>query len=273
MDKQRVGRGDMQRLAKWLPFSLNLGAITREMIFWVVSPLLAIIVWELLSQFGIWDRRIFIPPHKVVVSLWTMTVDGELLKQVGITIARFTTGFFVGGIPGLFIGVTMGLFRTPRAILNPLVSAVYPIPRVALFPLVLIVLGLNEFSSIVMVAIGPFFAMLISARSAVLNIEPVYLDVAKSFRCGKRDLYRRIVIPAALPVIFGGIQIALGMTLMGTIAAEFLVADSGLGYMIWHSWQLLALDVSMVGLVATALIGFGTFALSDLMQKKLIPWE
>ncbi len=252
---------------------MRLRALTQEQVFWVASPVALLALWEFVSRFGILDVRIFPPPTSVAVTMWNLIAQGVLLSNSAVTALRFLVGFFLGTIPGMFLGLTMGLFPTIRAILNPLVSAIYPLPRIALFPLVLIVLGLNEQSNIVMIAVGPFFSMLLSAQAAVLNIEPIYLDVAKSFKCGKKDLYQYIVIPAALPVVFGGIKISLGLALLGTVAAEFLVADNGLGYMIWHSWQLLALDLSMAGLVATGLIGFVIFIIADQIEKWLIPWK
>jgi NitT/TauT family transport system permease protein len=166
----------------------------------------------------------------------------------------------------------MGLFRTPRAIVNPLVSAIYPLPRIALFPLVLLLVGLNETSYLIMVALGPVFNMLITTVAAVQNVEPIYLRVARSFQISTWDLYRLVVLPAAMPILFSGFRLSLGLGLLGVVAVEFLNTNTGLGYMIWHSWQILSLGESMAGLVTAGLIGFLLFLVVDWLEKRLLPW-
>jgi NitT/TauT family transport system permease protein len=208
----------------------------------------------------------------VVALMARMLVDGELLRDVSVTLARFAVGLLAGTLPGLFLGLTMGLFRTPRAILSPLVSAIYPLPRVALFPLVLLVVGLNETSYVLMVAIGPFFQMLISTMAAVMNVDPVYFKVARSFQVGTRDLYTRVVFPAALPIIFSAFRISIGLAFLGVVAVEFLSTNNGLGYLIWHSWQILSLGQSMVGLVTVGLLGYAAFLLLDRLERRALPW-
>lgn len=247
--------------------------ITLEQTFTLISPLFLLLVWEVLSRTGILDIRIFSTPTAVAALFWTMLTSGDLPRHLLVTLQRLTVGMVFGVVPGLFLGLTMGLFRTPRAILNPVVSALYPLPRVALFPLVLMVVGLNEYSNIVMVALGPFFTMLINTMAAVMNVEPVYLRVAKSFKVKTIDLYLRIVLPAGLPIIFSGLRLSLGLGLLGVVAVEFLVTDNGLGYLIWHSWQVLSLGRSMVGLVSTAIIGFVAFLALDEIEKRAIPWN
>ena len=111
-----------------------------------------------------------------------------------------------------------------------MVAILYPIPRIALFPLVLILVGLNENSNIIMIAIGPFFTMLITAMAAVMNIEPIYLDVAKNFGVKPRQLYFTVILPAVLPPLMAGVLVSLGLALLGTVAVEFLVTTEGLGY-------------------------------------------
>jgi NitT/TauT family transport system permease protein len=166
----------------------------------------------------------------------------------------------------------MGLFRIPRAIINPLVSATYALPRIALFPLVLLIVGLNETSNIVMIALGPFFVMTISAMAGVLNVDRIYLRVAKSFKVSTTDMYTKVVLPAAMPIIFSGLKLSLGLGLLGVISVEFLLANEGLGYMIWHSWQILSLGESMAGLLVTGTLGYLMFLAIDRLERALVPW-
>jgi NitT/TauT family transport system ATP-binding protein len=245
---------------------------SREQVFVVVSPLLLLIAWEILARAGVLDVRIFSMPTAVAGLMWQMLRSGELVRDSGVTLARLLVGMLVGVLPGLVLGLTMGLFRWPRAILNPVVSAIYPLPRVALFPLVLLIVGLNETSNIIMIALGPFFAMLIGTLAGVMNVDPVYLKVARSFKVSTFQLYTQVVFPAALPIIFSAFRLSLGLGLLGVVSVEFLMANTGLGYLIWHSWQLLSLPQSMVGLVATGLIGYALFLVVDWLERRALPW-
>lgn len=248
------------------------GGLTLERLFMFVSPAALILFWELASDAGLIDRRVFSSPHEVVGLTIGMIADGSLWLNLRATLLRFALGCLAGIIPGTLIGVTMGLFRWPRAVLNPLVAAIYPLPRIALFPLVLLIVGLNETSNILMIALQPFFYMLIGSLGAVLNVDPIYLRVARSFKTGTYDLYRLVVIPAALPIIVSSLRIALGGAFLVTIAVESLVANDGIGFLIWHSWTILTLGQAMVGLFVAGLIGFAMLQGLDAVEKRLVPW-
>jgi NitT/TauT family transport system permease protein len=259
-----------QRLA--IPMRARFRRPTLEQVAAVLSPATLLVAWQLLSDHGVLDPRIFSSPLAVIRLLWVLISNGQLPANVGVTLARMVVGTLVGGLPGLVLGLVMGLFRVPRALLHPLVSAILPLPRIALFPLVLLVVGLNEKSNITMIALGPFFQMLIGTMAAVMNVEPIYLRVARSFRISTIDLYKLVVLPAALPIMFSSVRLALAISFLGVVAVEFLNATNGLGYMIWHSWQILSLGESMAGLLTAGLIGYAMFVLLDWLEKRSLPW-
>ena len=246
--------------------------LTLERVCMVLSPMLLLVVWEALSRAGVLDVRIFSRPTLVAGLIWNLALDGSLWKDASATLLRLVIGMVVGVVPGLFLGLTMGLFRMPRAIINPLISATYALPRIALFPLVLLIVGLNETSNIIMIALGPFFVMTISAMAAVLNVDRIYLRVAKSFKVSTRDMYTQVVLPAAMPIILSGFKLSLGLGLLGVVSVEFLLANEGLGYMIWHSWQILSLGESMAGLLVTGIFGYLMFLALDRLERALVPW-
>ncbi|WP_167735497.1 ABC transporter permease [Rhodococcus sp. 1R11] len=265
--------------------------LTPERVFVVVTPLTLLLIWEILARFPgsgpVMDPRIFSMPSEVAKLGWqqitTPLVGGCEISGVTIpntilgcdtmvTLWRFVVGMVVGCVPGLLLGLTMGLFRWPRVIMGPLVSLLYPLPRVALFPLVLLVIGLNESSNIIMIALGPFFTMLIGTQAAVQNVDPIYMKVAKSYNVRTLKLYRRVLLPASMPIIFSAFRLSVGLGLLGVITVEFLIGSNGLGYMIWNAWQVLNLGLSMVGLVVTGLIGFFVFLFLDWIEPKVVPW-
>ncbi|MDE2572043.1 MAG: ABC transporter permease [bacterium] len=239
----------------------------------MLSPLAVLVLWESLSRSGIVDARIIPPPSAVAVTMASMFRHDGLGGQAFVTLGRFLGGFALGAVPGIFLGLTMGLYRAARVAFAPLVAVIYPLPHIAIFPIILILVGQNERANIVMIAFGPFFTMAITAMGAVLAIEPIHREVAKSFETSPRDLYTRVVLPATLPSIFSGLRIALGAALISTIAVEFLVSDTGIGHIIWNSWQTLSLGQSMAGLVLTGIIGVASYALLDAAERRLVPWR
>jgi NitT/TauT family transport system permease protein len=169
--------------------------------------------------------------------------------------------------------MTMGMFPRVRAALQPLIMMFYPLPRIALFPLMLMIVGLNERANILMIALGPFFTMLISTMAAVMNVDRLYKDVATSFETSMKDLYFKVMLPASLPTIFSGLHISIGLALMTTTAVEFLNAETGLGYLIWHSWQILSIKLSLTCLILSGLIGAVFYGLFQQVERAMLVWQ
>jgi len=250
-----------------------LRGLRQDTLLALASPLVLLVLWELCARFGLVDARVLPAPSIVFATLWELAREGELWDHMGQTAVRFAVGMLLGTIPGILLGLTMGIFRWCRVLVQPLVTIIYPLPRIALFPLFLILLGLNEKANILMIALGPFFTMVISTMAAVLNLDPIYRDVARSYETRPRDLYLRVMLPAALPVIMSGVHISVGLALMTATAVEYLNAEKGLGFLIWHSWQILSLKLSLAALVAAGCMGAVIFVGFRWLERHLIPWQ
>jgi len=244
----------------------------RDRLMVVVSPLVVLVLWEIASRTNVVDRRILAPPTVIAATIFQLIQTGGLLNQAGITLSRFFVGFFVGLIPGTLIGLAMGVSPWTRSIVQPLVAAFYPLPRIALFPIILILVGLNETSNVILISLGPFFTMIITTMAAVLNVEPIYKEVARSFGARTRDLYFDVMFPAALPMIMGGVKLSVGLALLNTVAVEFLVADNGIGHLIWNSWTTLSISQSVAGLVTAGIIGSVLYTIAGAIEKRVVPW-
>jgi ABC-type nitrate/sulfonate/bicarbonate transport system permease component len=239
----------------------------------IASPLVFLAAWEVAAAMHAIDVRILPPPSAVAQTIYTLTAEQNLASDIGLTVTRFLVGTLLGVIPGVFLGISMGLSHWVRAGLYPLLALFYTVPRIALFPLVLILVGLNESSNLIMVALGPFFTMLITSMGAVMNIDPIYRDVARNFGARPKHLYRLVMLPAIAPALMDGLRLSVGLGLLGTVAVEFLVSDGGIGHLIWNSWQVLSLKQSMAGIVVAAAIGFIFYVAVDLLERLLIPWQ
>ncbi len=253
--------------------TLRLSARRRERLMSIGSPLGLLLAWELAARFGLIDVRFFPAPSTIIGVLIELTRSGELVEHVAISMQRIALGFLLGGIPAVIIGISMGISRPMRALIDPLISATFPIPKSALLPFILLIFGLGEMSKVVMVAIGVFFPIAINATAGVLQINQIYLDVGKSFKASKWDTFRTIALPGALPFIMTGVKLSAGIALILIAVTEMVGAKSGIGYMIWSAWEIFAVPKMYVGLFTIALIGFAVTFLLREVERWVIRWK
>jgi ABC-type nitrate/sulfonate/bicarbonate transport system permease component len=251
----------------------RLSANAHDRIIRFLSPLLLLLLWEVAVRAGWLDARFFPAPSTIFETLVLLIKNGTLWENTAASLKRLFWGILLGGIPALVLGIGMGLSRPLRAFVDPLVATTYPIPKSAIFPLLLLIFGLDEASKIVMVAIGVFYPVLINATTGVLGINSIYLDVGRNFGATRWQVFRTIAFPGAVPNIMSGVKLGIGMGLILISIAEMIGAKSGLGFMIWNAWEVLSVETMYVGLVTIALLGFLFSALLDELEKLLVPWK
>jgi len=250
-----------------------MSAKARERALYLISPIALLLLWELLLRAGLGDRRFIPAPSDIAVRFWAMTVSGELALNVAVTLYRVFAGFFLGIVPGIAVGLLMAMFRPVRIFFDPLIAALFPIPKIALMPLLLLVLGFGDASKIGVVAIAVFFPVIINTYAGAANIEKIYWDVAKNYGANQSVMFRRVVFFGALPTIFAGLRIALAVSFIVLVAAEFVATKVGIGYLIWNSWELLQVDTMFVGIVTIGVLGLITSVLFQEIERKVIPWK
>jgi NitT/TauT family transport system permease protein len=250
-----------------------LDRVVVERLVSICSPVLLLLLWEGLGRAGAIDERFFPTPTAIASTFVQLVRSGELMGHVLTSLGRIAIGFVLGAVPALLLGTLMGLSRIVRAALNPMVGALYPIPKTAIFPLLLLIFGIGEASKYAVVAIGVFFLVLLNTMAGVLSIEPVYLDVGKNFGAGRRQLFQTVAFPGALPLIFTGLRLAWGNALLLIVVAEMIGARSGIGAFIWNAWQTFQVERMYLGLVVISFIGYVSFLIIDEAQRWLIPWK
>jgi NitT/TauT family transport system permease protein len=248
-------------------------ARARERLLYLLSPIGLLALWELLLQVGIGDRRFIPAPSDVAVSFVTLLLDGTLLPHVAATLWRAAAGFVLGAVPGILVGLLMSMFRPARYFFDPLIAALFPIPKVALMPLILMWFGFGDASKIAPVAIGVFFPVAVNTYAGAANIDRLYLDVAKNYGASWLMTFHRVVFFGALPMIFAGLRIAVSVAFLILVAAEFVSSKNGIGFLIWNSWQLLEVDRMFVGIVLIGLIGVAAAILLRELERLAIPWS
>ena len=239
----------------------------------IVSPLALLLLWELCARAGWIDVRFFPAPSKIFQVMYTQMQNGMLEKHVWASLQRLFWGIMFGGIPALMLGIAMGMYRTLRVIVEPVIMATYPIPKSAILPLILLIFGLGEASKIVMVATGVFYPILINAMAGVLEINKIYFDVGRNFGAGRWQVFRTVALPGALPLIMTGVKLGVGLGLVLIAIAEMVGAKSGLGYMIWNAWEILSVETMYVGLLSIAVLGLVFTLLLNELERMIVPWK
>jgi ABC-type nitrate/sulfonate/bicarbonate transport system permease component len=245
----------------------------RERLLYLISPIGLLLVWQVLLELGFGDRRFIPAPSDIGVRFMLLVASGELGGHVAVTLYRVIAGFLVGSVPAVAVGLLMAMFRPVRIFVDPLIAALFPIPKIALMPLLLLAFGFGDASKIALVAIAVFFPVVVNTYTGAANIDRIYWDVAKNYGASQTVLFTRIVFFGALPTIFAGLRIALAVSFIVLVASEFVASKTGIGYLIWNSWELLQVDIMFVGIVTVGILGLITSVLFQELERKVIPWK
>lgn len=246
---------------------------TRDLILAVGTPILLLLAWELAAQTDVIDSRLFPPPSKIFTRGIEMISDGPLLEHLGATLGRLLLGMAIGGVLGVLVGLAMGTSRALNAALGPMFSALYALPKIAILPLLLLIFGLTETPKILAVAISVFFVMQINTVAGVRQIDPKINEAARAYGAHGLARFWQITLPGALPFIFSGLRVATGIAVIVITAVEFVASNTGLGFLIWNSWQLFAPEQMYVGLVTVALVGAVLTGIFALLERFALPWR
>ena len=233
----------------------------------------ALVCWEVLVFLGLLPGLYFPPPTSIARKLVELFADGTLPRNIGMTLYRMAVGLLIGMGLGFLSGVAMGRSEPLRRIADPIVGAIYPIPKIAILPLVMIFLGIGESSKLFVVALAAFFPMLISTLAGVLQIPSIYFEVAANYGTGRKDLLKRVILPASLPTVLGGFRIALNSVIHVTIAVEVVAAVTGLGALVWFSWETFDVEELYATLVVIAVLGIVSTYGVNRLSRKLVPWR
>ncbi len=253
-------------------YSPSLSGLTEKYAS-IVLVLVVLSIWEIMSRSGWISALFFPPPSKIIVNFLQLFNSKKIFEHLSITLFRLVAGCLIGGIPGLILGLAMGWSPRIRRVFDPIIAALHPMPKIAIFPLIMIIFGLGNASKIAAIAIASFFPMLINSMAGVQQINPVYLDVTKNFGAGVWKTFTRVIIPGSLPMILTGIRLSINVALLITIAVEWVSSKSGLGVLIWFAWQTLKIEELYASLIVIGLLGFLINSGLQLLTSYLSPWQ
>jgi NitT/TauT family transport system permease protein len=236
--------------------------------------LAVLLIWEIAVRvYGV--APIFLPaPSAILRYLVVMLTDGELAYHLSVTFLRIMAGFLVAGATGILVGVAMGMSPLAARIVDPWIAALYPLPKISLIPLLIIWLGTGEAYKIVISAVTAFFPVAISTFAAIRQVDGGLVKAARDLGANARQIQCHVVIPAALPGIFSGLQLGMGVTIIMIVAAEMIggSSDSGMGYLLIHAGQVMETEKVFGGLIVLAVFGAVITNAQKRIDRLIAPW-
>jgi len=247
-------------------------------IWQLVLPALTIVAvvvaWEALVRLrGI--APIYLPaPSSVFVYLSRMIADGSMPYHLGITLLRIFVGFALAAVCGIVLGVLMGMSRTVARVADVWIAALYPLPKISLIPLLIIWVGTGEAYKVVISAISAFFPIVISTYAGIRQTDRGLIKAAKDLGANARQIQLKVVIPGAIPSIFAGLHLGMGIAIILVVAAEMIGGSSqgGMGWLLISSGQVMETEKVFASLIVLAVVGALVIKLQQWIDRKVAPW-
>lgn len=236
-------------------------------------PILLIVIWQLLVQFGLLSTRILPAPTDVLAAGVKLALSGELFRHIAVSSWRAILGFLVGGSIGLVLGVLTGVFTLAEDLLDTSIQMLRNIPHLALIPLVILWFGIGEEAKLFLVALGVMFPIYLNTFHGIRTVDPGLIEMGKVYGLRPTALFWQIILPGALPSILVGVRYALGIMWLTLIVAETIAADSGIGYMAMNAREFIQTDVVVLSILLYALLGKLADTLARIMEERWLQWH
>ena len=239
----------------------------------LLVPVVLAVGWELAVRAGLSNGRLVPPPSRIYAQFDELARSGELLRHVTATLLRVAAGFGVGTGLGTVLGAISGYSTLVRRLIDPSLQALRAVPSIAWIPLFILWLGIFETSKVALIAAGVFFPVYLGVMGAVMSVDRKIVEVGRVFRLSGVQMVWRILLPAVLPAYVIALRAGLGLGWMFVVAAEFMGASKGLGYLLIDGQQLGKPAEIVAAIVAFALLGKATDWLIVGVTAPFLRWE
>jgi sulfonate transport system permease protein len=231
------------------------------------------LLWEIAVRMGLSDGRLVPPPSRVYEQFAELARTGELFRHIIATLLRVAVGFALGTVAGTVLGALASYSSLVRRLVDPTLQGLRAVPSIAWIPLFILWLGIFETSKVALIAVGVFFPVYLGVTSAILSVDRKIVEVGRAFRLSGLAMVWRILLPAVLPTYVVSLRAGLGLGWMFVIAAEFMGASEGLGYLLIDGQQLGKPAEIVAAIIAFAVIGKATDWLIVVATTPFLRWE
>lgn len=229
-----------------------------------------LIVWQLLSDYKIINSFIFSSPLKVLNTIINLHTTGDLYNHILITVWETFISFILGTIIGILIASIMWWNKFLAKVIDPYLTVLNSLPKVALGPILIIWVGAGMQSIIVMALLISTIITIINVYQGFINIDPIKIKLMQTFKATKRQIYFKLILPGTLSNIISCFKVNISMSLIGVIMGEFLVSKEGIGYLIMYGSQVFNLDLVITGTIILCIVAAIMYSLVLYIEKKLI---
>ena len=238
-----------------------------------IALVLVIGLWQLAGSAALVNPLFLPAPSAIAVAITKLAVSGALWHHLSVSIMRIGSGWIIGTVAGVIVGFSIGLSSLARGVGITFISALFPIPKIALLPLLILWLGIGEEPKIATIALGVFFSTAISVYSGVDNVPRNLIRMAQSFNVPFHSIVRRVIWPGALPSILAGFRITASVALLLVVSAEMIGAEYGIGAFVLQAGNLMQTDQLLAGVVILSLFGLAVGRLINLLETRLLHWR
>src|SRR5690349_3894531 len=238
-----------------------------------IALAVVIALWQVAGSAGLVNSLFLPSPAAIVRAIWNLAVSGALWHHVSASLLRIGTGWILGTVAGVAVGFAIGLFNHARSIGITFISALFPIPKIALLPLLILWLGIGEQPKVATIALGVFFSTAISVYSGVDAVPRNLIRMAQSFNVPFHAIVRRVIWPGALPSILAGFRNTASVALLLVVSAEMIGAQYGIGAFVLQVGNLMQTDQLLAGVVILSLFGLVVGKLINWLEARLLHWR
>jgi len=224
-------------------------------------------LWEILAQNSIINTFLFSSPSRVIKTIVSLYNTGDIFKHIGITIYEVLISFFLAGGIGIFIATILWFNKRLAKVVDPYITILNSLPKVALGPLIIIWVGASINSIIFMALMISLFVTIINIYNGFINVNSNYIIMLRSFGASKWQIFRKIILPSNILNIISSLKVNISMSLIGVIMGELLVSKSGLGYLIMYGSQVFNIDLVITGVMILGIISYLMYFIVDMIES------
>ncbi len=239
---------------------------------WLV-PILTILLWQVFVSLGTISSAVLPAPSAVLAAGWRLLLNGELINNIAISFQRAAIGFAIGGSLAFAFGLLNGVSKLGERLTDTTIQMIRNIPNLALIPLVILWFGIDDEARIFLVALGVFFPIYVNTFHGIRTVDSHLVEMGRSYGMSNWDLFRRVILPGALPSIFVGLRYALGIMWLTLIVAETIAANSGIGHMAMNAREFMQIDVVVLAILLYALLGKLADSIARLLERLTLQWH
>ena len=239
----------------------------------VLVPVAVLVLWEVLSRTGVFSPLVMPAPSRVAARWWDHASSGEMLQDATGSITRVAGGFAIGAGLAIPLGLLLGAKPWVNELFDPLLQVLRPIPPIAYIPLAILWFGLGDPPAFFLIALGAFFPVLVNTIAGVLHVDSIHLRAAQNLGASEWTIFRRVILPSAMPYVLSGMRIGIGVAFIVVIVAEMTAVNQGLGYRILEAREYFWSDKIIAGMITIGLIGLAIDLVMGRITSRVLRWH